>query len=191
MTRLQDSQITQILPECLSGRASVQSLSFALNRAVKRLIGYCSGIGVFSSIDTASDRVLDMLALELNVPYYDDSLRSETKKELVRNMFGWYMDAGTPAAVEELVSSVFGQGEIHEWFEYGGEPYTFRIVTNADAEIESINEFEKLIERVKNIRSHIDEVIFIREQQTRIYASVVNIARMRTRVGWEAWHGDI
>ncbi|RKJ17808.1 phage tail protein I [bacterium D16-50] len=191
MTRLQDSQITQILPEYLSEKASVQALSFALNRAVRKLIGYCGNIGVFSAIDVAADSVLDMLALELNVPYYDDSLKTETKREMVKNMFNWHMTAGTPAAVEDLVSSVFGQGEIHEWFEYGGEPYTFRIITNADAAIESIKEFEKLIERVKNIRSHIDEVIFIREQQARMYVSVVNIARMRTRVGWEAWHGDI
>lgn len=186
MIKLQDSQIAQILPEYLSGRASVQALSFALHRAVKRFIGYCSSIGVFSAIDAAADSVLDILALEMNVPYYNDSLPAEVKRNLIKKTFVWYLNAGTPAAVEELVGSVFGQGEIHEWFEYGGEPYTFRIITSANAEIESIEKFEELIERVKNIRSHIDEVIFVREQQARIYVAAANMARTRTRMGWEA-----
>lgn len=184
MIRLEDSQIALILPEHLSDRASVQALSYALYRSVKRLVGYCGNIGVFSAIDTAVDNVLDRLALELGTQYYEDSLPIEVKRDMIRNTLSWYMNAGTPAAVEELVNTVFGKGEIHEWFQYGGEPYTFRIVTSSDAKYESIEEFEKLIEKVKNARSHLDEVIFARENEMRMYFASVNIGKVRVAVGW-------
>lgn len=155
MIKLQDSQIAQILPEYLSDRASVQALSFALYRAVKRLVWYCGNIGVFAVIDTAPDYVLDMLAIELNTQYYDDSLPLQAKRRLIRNTMVWYMSAGTPQAVEELVAAVFGDGEVAEWFEYGDDPYYFKIATNAQMTPEMNAQFSMMLERVKNARSHI------------------------------------
>lgn len=155
MIKLQDSQITQILPEHFSGDANVQALSFALGRAVQRLISYCGNISVFAVIDTSPDYVLDMLALELNTQYYDDSLATEAKRKLIKNTLVWYMSAGTPKAVEELIAAVFGEGEVAEWFEYGDEPYYFKITTNAIMTPEMNAMFSTMLERVKNTRSHI------------------------------------
>lgn len=191
MTKLYDSQITQILPDYLSDGASAQALSFALGRAVEKLIGYCGNIGVFAVIDTAPDYVLDRIALELNTQYYSDSLDIKTKRSLVKNTINWYGTAGTPAAVEELVASVFGRGEVQEWFQYGGEPYMFKISTNADADYDSIVKFDRLIERVKNIRSHIDKVSFLREQENRIYMAFANVVTNRVTVGWGEPDGNL
>ena len=41
----------------------------------------------------------------------------EVKRGLVRNTLIWYMTSGTPAAVEELVAIVFGEGEVAEILE--------------------------------------------------------------------------
>lgn len=184
MTRLEDSQIAQILPGCLAGKAEVQALSYALHLAVERLVRYCENIGVFSAIDTIPEYALDMLAMELGTQYYDGSLPVRAKRMLVKNTLAWYMGAGTPASVEELVRTVFGRGEVHEWFQYGGMPYMFRIITNADATAESISEFEKLIEKVKNVRSHIDEVVFAREHNIKLYFAGANITRISVKIGW-------
>jgi len=191
MIKLQDSQIVQILPEYLSERAEVQALSFAVHRAVGRLVDYCKNVSVYSVIDTIPEYVLDLLAVELGTQYYDDTLNITAKRNLIRNTLTWYMGAGTPAAVEELVNTVFGTGEIQEWFQYGGEPYMFRVVTGADAKYESINEFEKLIEKVKNVRSHIDEIIFMRQNQVKIYFSAANITRISVGTGWEGINGNL
>lgn len=185
MIKLQNSQISQILPEYFSEQASVQALSFAINRAVERLVEYCRNISVFAVIDTVPDYILDMLAIELNTQYYDSSLPIQAKRELIKNTMVWYMRAGTPKAVEELVSIVFGKGEVHEWFQYDGDPYMFRIVTSADATYESIEEFEKLIKRVKNVRSHIDEVIFAREHEIKLFFSATNIVKIAVSTGWK------
>lgn len=155
MIKLRDSQIAQILPEYLSARPDVRALSYAISRAMQRLIDYCGNISVYAMIDTATDDVLDMLAVELNTQYYDDSLDIEAKRRLIKGTMVWYMHAGTPQAVEELIAAVFGEGSVQEWFEYGDQPYYFKIVTNAQMTPETDALFSMMLERVKNARSHI------------------------------------
>ncbi len=36
---------------------------------------------------------------------------------------------GTPYAVEQVIQTYFGDGEVSEWFEYGGQPGMFKVVT--------------------------------------------------------------
>lgn len=170
MIKLQESQIAQILPEYLSGRASVQALSYALHRAVERFVGYCGNIGIFAIIDTAPGYVLDMLAIELATQYYETSLPLPAKRKLIKNTLVWYMSAGTPKAVEELVAAVFGEGEVAEWFEYGDDPYYFKITTNAQMTPEMNAQFSAMLERVKNSRSHIRAIEIHRTIEQTLYS---------------------
>lgn len=185
MINIQDSQIVQILPEYLSERASVQAVSFALSQAVKKLIKYCENISVFAVVDMASDHVLDRLAMELNTQYYNDSLPIQTKRNLVKNTMVWYMSAGTPQAVEELVIKVFGKGEVKEWFQYGGEPFFFKILTNAPMDQNSIKQFTEMITRIKNTRSHLERLEFDRELAFQLYSYGVCMMESRVMIGWE------
>lgn len=155
MTKLYDSQIVQILPDYLSNNAEVQAMSYAISQAIKRLIDYCSNISVYAVIDTLPESALDMLAVELDTQYYDTSLFVDVKRELIKNTLTWYLKAGTPSAVEELVAAVFGEGEVQEWFEYGDQPYFFKIITNALMTPDIDTQFRIMLERVKNARSHI------------------------------------
>lgn len=179
MIKLPDSQIAQILPEYLSDRASVQALSFALGRAVGRLAAWCGNIGVYAVIDSAPDYVLDMLALELNTQYYDDTLPIQAKRKLVKNTMVWYMSAGTPQAVEELVAAVFGEGRVEEWFEYGDEPYYFRITTNAQMTPEMNAQFSTMLDRVKNARSHIRAIEIHRTVEQTLYSGACAFPRYK------------
>lgn len=185
MIKLEDSQIIQILPEHLAEKAEVQALSYALGRAVNRLLDYCGQIGVFAVIDKASEDVLDRLALDLNTQYYDDSLAIQEKLKLIKKTMIWYVSAGTPKAVEELVANVFGKGELKEWFQYGGEPYYFKILTDAPMEQNSIRQFTTMIEHVKNARSHLESLEFDREMVLSMYTYGSCAMRSRIDLGWE------
>ncbi len=172
MIKLYDSNITDILPEALSGRANVAALGYAVNRAMQRLIEYCRGTSVYAVIDSVPDNVLDMLALELNTQYYSDSFDITTKRRLIKNTLIWHMTSGTPAAVEELVAAVFGKGEVKEWFEYGDDPYYFKITTNATMTPDMNEQFTAMLEKVKNTRSHIRAIEIHRIVNQTIYAGV-------------------
>ena len=163
MIKLYDSQISDILPEQLAYRPEVRALSYAIMKAMRRLIDYAEATSVYSMIDRASHKVLDMLAVELDTQYYSDTLDIEAKRRLIKGTLVWYMSAGTPSAVEELVAAVFGKGEVREWFEYGDDPYFFEILTNARLTEDIVERFLSIIERVKNTRSHIRRILIERD----------------------------
>ena len=149
MISLYDSNILDILPECISEIPNVKALGYAIGQAIKRLIEYSENTSVYAMIDSAPEEILDMLALDLNTQYYDDTLDLESKRNLIRNTFIWYTNAGTPSSVEELVASIFGSGKVEEWYEYGDDPFFFKVVT------ENSDMFVRMLEKVKNERSHL------------------------------------
>lgn len=172
MINFYDGQITDLLPCNITEDAAVQAISYAVREGTRLLYDYTQLCYVYCSIDTMPDKILDLMAVELRTQYYSDSLDLETKRALVRNTLIWYMTAGTPAAVEELVAAVFGEGEVVEWFEYGGEPYWFKIVTNALLTEDMVTYFSEMIRRVKNTRSHIGAIEIHRTTELEFYAGV-------------------
>lgn len=171
MINLYDSNITDILPEALAESPNVKALGYALNKAMQRLMNYCKNIGIYNSIDTAPEQILDLLALELKTQYYDDSQIIEVKRNLIKNTLVWYMKTGTPAAVEEAVTAVFGNGQIEEWFDYDGEPYRFKVYTsNINSTDEMVQQLTEIINTMQNARSHLEAVIVEVMQQLQLYS---------------------
>lgn len=158
MIKYFDGQITDILPRNLTQEPAAQAFSAAVREGTRLLYKYTQVCYIYCSIETAPEPVIDLLAKELRTQYYSDAMELEVKRGLVRNTLIWYMTSGTPAAVEELVSIVFGEGEVAEWFEYGGDPYWFKIKTNAIMTEDMLTFFSDMIRRVKNTRSHIQAI---------------------------------
>lgn len=172
MISLFDSNITSILPEVLSGKNEVIALGYAINKATQRMLSACEKISVYAAIDVATDEVLDLLAIELNTQYYDTSLNIDAKRRLIKGTLSWYMKAGTPAAIEELIQAVFGEGTVQEWFEYGGDPFYFKVKTNATLTPEISTLFSEMLQRVKNARSHIEAIEIHRTIEQEIMTGV-------------------
>ena len=170
MINFYDGEIKDILPSNLMEDPAAQAFSYALREGTRLLNRFTQLCYVYCSIDTAPNDVVDLLAKELRTQYYSDALELDVKRGLVRNTLIWYMTAGTPAAVEELVGIVFGEGEVSEWFEYGGEPYWFKIKTNAILTEDMNTFFSDMIRRVKNTRSHIEAIEIHRTIEQTIYA---------------------
>lgn len=170
MIKYTESEMLQVMPEPLKYKAEVVALSYAIKRAIGKMIGYAERASVYAAIDKLPEDILDLLAVELRAQYYDDDMDISIKREIVKKTMLWYHRAGTPSAVEELISAVFGEGEISEWFEYGGEPYHFKIKTDAILSASDMEYFEKIIRNVKNVRSHLEEIQLSREHEGQAYA---------------------
>ena len=197
MIKYFDGQITDILPRNLMQEPAAQAFSAAVREGTRLLYKYMQVCYIYCSIETAPEPVIDLLAKELRTQYYSDAMELDVKRGLVRNTLIWYMTSGTPAAVEELVSIVFGEGEVSEWFEYGGQPYWFKIKTNAVLTEDMNTFFSDMIRRVKNTRSHIEAIEIHRTIEQTIYAGACCAPQYRPAAiidGYEetrAAHGTI
>lgn len=159
MTNFYDSEILDILPENLKIKPECIALSYALKKANQRLIKYANQTSVYAVIDVLPEKMLDILAIELRTQYYDDTFPLNKKRALVKNTMQWYHKAGTVSAVQEMIDNVFTSGMILEWYETGGEPGTFTISTTNLITPALIEEFKKVITNVKNVRSHLENIV--------------------------------
>lgn len=111
-------------------------------------------------VDQQVPPLLDILAWEMHVDVWagwDGDLTTEQKVELINSSIDWHRHKGTVYAVEEMLKTVFKQGYIQEWYEYGGRPYYFRIVTQEPFDQERFDRAWAGIMAVKNVRSWMEE----------------------------------
>lgn len=114
---------------------------------------------IYGRIDELDTDILDELAWQFHVDYYESTLPIEKKRELVKKSLWWHRIKGTPAAVEEVSNTVFGYSYVDEWFDYGGKPFMFKVVTDISAISSGLEQFYRLIDSVKNTRSHLEGVV--------------------------------
>ncbi len=161
MINYYDGQLTDIMPSNITKEPEIQALSYALQQATQLLYRYHQRLYIYSKIEEQPEAIIDLLAAELRTQYYKSTLDLKTKQQLVKNTLIWYMTAGTPAAVEELVTTIYGKGKVTEWFEYGGEPYHFKIdVTNIEVDAEKNREFKRLLNQIKRTSAHLDAICY-------------------------------
>ena len=160
MIKLQNSLLTDILPEQLAADREVQALAYAVGRQVEALCQAADKTIVWAALAEASDKVLDLLAAELRTPCYDEILSPKIKRELIRSTLSAYAQTGTPAAVERMINTIFGRGYIKEWWQYGGQPYHFKAFTTNPAVTEdNLAEFAAVLASVKRLSAWLDEVV--------------------------------
>lgn len=158
MTKYEDGEFLELMPSLFKENADVAAISYAYKMAVASLLMSQKRTYLLSDIDNMSEEVLDLTALELNAPYYSEDLDIDTKRSLVKNAVIWESKAGTKKAVQDLITLLFGEGEIVEWYDFPdgpGTPGTFDITTSAQLTPWLYEQMAKAINRVKNESSHI------------------------------------
>lgn len=116
---------------------------------------------IYPAIDKLSEDVLDALAYDLNVSWYDYEGSLSEKRKTIQECMQVHQYKGTKYAVETALRSVYETVSVTEWFEYGGEPYHFKVII-----YDSSNDKEKRarvlakVQYYKNLRSVLEETIF-------------------------------
>lgn len=128
---------------------------------------------IYVQIDRLDSDALDELAWEMNCTWYAPSESIEIRRDVLKNAIKVHMIKGTPAAVEMVIGSVFGSGRVEEWFDFGGTPGTFRVMTdNVTATGAQANRFIEIIEAVKRKSAHLDQIIIEMAAQLNMYVGV-------------------
>lgn len=173
MIDLRECEPLNIMPLALRKDAKVQAASYALKETAAILLDKISRASVYAGIDILPENILDLLAVESRAQYYDISLPVEDKRKAVKKALLWYCKAGTVAAVKELTNLVWrsDSAKVQEWFEYASDPYLFRILLGTDMSIEEdlINAFYDAMWKVKNTRSHLESITFLRRTDNTLY----------------------
>ena len=157
MVKTKDLQVTDIIPPALQSEPAVKAFSYALKVQTDKIMDLMQYDLIYPAIDSASDDVLDALAIELRTQHYDQTYETSKKRELIKNSLLWYMRAGTKWTVEDLAKTVFGIGtrvvEYKDLNDATAKPYEFDIRVPKSAADADVSTFDTALEDAKNCRS--------------------------------------
>lgn len=178
MISIKDVTILDILPYTFK-TAEYEALSRAIASLTALFYETMSSVLFWADIENASPALLDAMAAELDAPFYLSDMPIEQKRSIIAAAFVYNSHIGTVSSVQELVAAAFGGGNIAEWYEYGGDPYYFKVEIDGDITKPGMTEFKyfsSMLNKVKNVRAKLDEltVVLSLPQSAIYYAGIVS-----------------
>ena len=123
---------------------------------------------IYTSLDTATEPVLDALAINWKVDWYDTGYSVEQKRRIIKTALTVRRLMGTVGAVKLQADAIYPGTMLEEWFEYGGQPGTFRLYINVTdtteehpAIIYSPAEMERRLITAKRWSAHLESLSYM------------------------------
>lgn len=167
MVDIKTVRLCDLLPVNIRADPDVEAAAQAIDRELQSVTADVKEALLLPRLDELPESVLDLLAWQWHVDFYEPiGLSLDKKRALIRQSIAWHRYKGTPAAVEEIVRALTGcEATVREWFEYNGDPYMFKvhIITPEGPTDELKDELIKAVYAVKNTRSHLEGMVFLKE----------------------------
>jgi len=188
MINLSEVNILDILPQSLSNDKDVAALAIAVDVELKKINSDILKTNIFGALECLPDRILDELGWQEHIDFYSTELPRDIKIKLIKNSAQAHKYKGTAWAIEQSIQDIYGNSRLEEWFEYGGEPYSFKVLV--ELEKEGISEekqilIEKVINTYKNSRSFLEEVKIVLNGRCKTHGnSVLATGELTTVYPW-------
>ena len=163
--------LRDIIPSSIASDPQIQAMIDALDPELQSVSFDTREALIYSRIDELSEDVIDLLAWQFHVDFYEPmGLPIEVKRGLVKTSILVHKRKGTKWAVEELCGIVFGDTQVRPWFEYGGQPYHFNI--SVDTTLPDQGAWEKFflaLDVTKSVRDWLDAIEIRRETTAELF----------------------
>ena len=113
-----DVDFTRALPQPLKNDETMLSLGRAIAGELQQNIQLARHTLIYPRIDELDDQLLDILAVDLKVDWYDFNGTLEEKRKAVKECIYVHRYKGTKYAVETALKSIYANVVVSEWFEY-------------------------------------------------------------------------
>lgn len=152
------------LPLSLQNDKKIAALANLTAECLARRISEIDRLLIFANIDNLPESLLDILAYDFKVDWWDYNYTLEQKRQTLKDSFIVHKRLGTKSAVKTAISAIYPDTIVQEWWEYGGQPYWFRLIIEAtDVIIDSTSHQRvlALVDFYKSLRSHLGGITYI------------------------------
>jgi len=112
--------------------------------------------------DLAPAHILPWLAWALSVDDWSDSWSEQIRRNVIKASVEVHRKKGTIGALKKALQAFnYENVKVEEWFEYGANPYFFRVffdVREPGFDVNVLPQVQKVIESTKNARSHLESL---------------------------------
>ena len=169
----------KLLPQFMRGDEANAALSQAMDALLAEPAKRSRILRKWDQIDNMNHAQLDEMAWEFNIDWWDSAFSLETKRAVVKSCYRVHEKRGTKWAVEELITSAFGMGKVTPWFEYGGDPFWFKIQTSATLTKDGMAYFLNMIDKVKSARDHVEMIEVTRTIDQIMHAGTAQLSHSK------------
>lgn len=148
-------------PPALAADENMYALAKAISTVLAERIAEIKTINLYAHIDSLPEELLDILAEDFKVDWWDGNYTLEEKRETLKGNWLVHRRLGTPYAVISAISAIYPDTKLSEWWEYNGKPYHFKLLIDATYEHVDAQKHARVLEKVnfyKNLRSSLDKV---------------------------------
>ena len=186
----------RVLPHVLKKSGVMNPLAETTAKFLEVAAGDMQRASIYARIDELDEELLDILAVDLNVTWYDYDYDVETKRRVIKESFFVHRYLGTVGATKKALCAVWPNTGVEEWFDYGGDPYYFRVLLEANENQPIyIKDIIDTIKTYQSIRSHLEDglpvvrVTFGIQINTGGYGHKYGVDAAGTKPRW-ATHGN-
>lgn len=167
---MMEFDISELIPRFILQDRNGYALSKAIEAGIRAFLETLNnGLDALGDVDKMPEWRLDELAWEYNIPY-DYNAGIHIKREWIRNVHALSRLYGTPEGITKYMEGYFDSAILQESWEYGGEPFHFRMLFPGTWTPENVKWATTAIEIVKNVRSILDSYTFTSETRKNLFA---------------------
>ncbi len=151
------------LPEALKRDPKVNALAVSMTEQLLEVSKNIDHVLIYARIDELPEELVDILAFDMHVDWYDYSYPLEVKRKILKSSVSVHKKMGTIYAIQTALGSLYPEVKVIEWFAYNGKPYTFRVeinVTDFYETVENKNRIIKIINMYKRLSAHLEFIIY-------------------------------
>jgi phage tail P2-like protein len=154
--------LLRTLPEVLRNDEKMLALASSVAKALAARTDEIDALGIYTRVDDLREDLLDILAYDFKVDWYGYDYGLDAKRALIKDSFRVHRRLGTRSAVETALGDLYPESKVEEWFEYGGDPFFFRVVldvTDAKAPVQA-SRIERALASYKRLAARMEMLIY-------------------------------
>lgn len=175
---LGDSGLPDILPSSIATDETMRCIASAIEMEIRRHVQTIPTVLLWPAINILTEPVLTHLAVMLHADWWDNTWSLPAKRAFLFRQVMLHRKKGTPWAVEEAVSLVYGTARLREWYQYGGDRGCFTLevdVLGSGLSDDEIAKIEMMVRRYKRKSQHLCGMRFGVSSRGALYVGVHNI----------------
>lgn len=168
---LLESDYQIIFPENLKKYKNLQVLAIQFEKILKeKIISEISKLAIFKNLEEQSDEILSELAWQFAIDNWREDLEREVKIKLIKETYWAHSKKGTKKIIEENLKKLNYPIQLSEWFEFNGQPFTFKVTTTKiNTSVHWVDDLLEIINKYKNCRSILESICLDRERENAEY----------------------
>lgn len=177
--------LTRTLPPVLKNDPKMQALSQVIAKELQENARQIKNNVIFARIDELPEKLLDVLAYDLHIDWYEYNYPLQVKRDLIKTSVRVHKKMGTIYAVETAIRAIYPESRVEEWFNYGGKPFCFKVILNAGNKNIKIDmaDMERKISTYKRLTAHLDSINIEKTKRGGIYIASSKEIFIKSHIG--------